>query len=318
MPRSSDAPAEENTAARGPTGNTILVVSKKTGLAMETLRAWERRYGFPKPLRKEGSNRRLYSEAEIARLLALKAAIEAGYRIGDVVEKGMDELAVMAREGRRKDKGARAEVSVEDAADLSALISLLQKDDVVGLEDRLRLAASALGPRRFVTEVAHPFVVAVGAAWAEGRIGIRHEHLASECVTTRIRQLLSSYQDMEGRPLVLLSTLPGEPHGLSLQMVALYLAVKSARPRLLGSNTPPEELVRAATELGADVVGVTITEVPDEKEMRRMVRLLRRGLPERVALWLGGKGARRVDPEGQYGQVVSTWDEVDRALEALR
>lgn len=314
-PRASEnvEPSLTASANDGGRGNTILVVSKRTGLAMETLRAWERRYGFPKPERKVGSNRRLYSEPEIERLLALKKAIEAGYRIGDVVNKSMDELVVLAREGKPKRDLTRD----VPPTDLESLLVLLERDDAVGLEDQLRHAASALGPRRFITDLAHPFVVAVGAAWVAGRIGIRHEHLASEIVTTRVRQLLSSYQDLEGRPHVLLATLPGEPHALALQMVGLYLAVKSARPRLLGASMPPEELAQAARDLHADVVGLTITPVPDKKEMRRMVRALRRALPPEVPIWLGGAGARDVDPTQEYARVIASWADIDAALEAF-
>lgn len=295
--------------------HTILVVAKKTGIAMETLRAWERRYGFPKPARKEGSNRRLYGEDDVQRLILLKRAIDAGYRIGDVVHKGMNDLSALSGDARTEPDPPPPP---REAPSLEPLLSALAQDDVPKLEDGLRHAASLLGPKRFVTEVAHPFMVAVGDAWAAGRIGVRHEHVASEAVTTRLRTLLASYQDVEGRPVVLLATLPGEPHSLALQMVGLYLAMKSARPRLVGPSTPPEELAEAARRLGAHVVGVTITSVMDKKEARKSLRVLRKALPPSIPIWLGGAGARGVDPEGELGTVVETWDDIDRALLTYR
>lgn len=75
-----------------PAGEPILVVSKRTGLPMATLRAWERRYGFPLPQRRPGTNRRLYSQLDIERLVAVKRAMESGYRVGDLLGKSLEAL----------------------------------------------------------------------------------------------------------------------------------------------------------------------------------------------------------------------------------
>lgn len=320
MYRSDDdegRPATEGSPRSEGGGHTILVVAKRTGIAMETLRAWERRYGFPRPARKEGSNRRLYADEDIHRLLLLKRAIDSGYRIGDVVHKSLADLTALSGDVRSEPEPPRREVP-HGAISIEPLLGALVRDDLPALDDGLRHAASTLGPKRFVTEVAHPFMVQVGEAWASGRIGVRHEHVASEALTTRLRHLLASYQDIEGHPVVLLATLPGEPHALALQMVGLYLAVKSARPRLVGANTPPDELAEAARRFGADVVGLSITDTTDKKEARRALKSLRKSLPARIPIWLGGDGARAVDPEGESARIVLTWDDIDRALVAAR
>lgn len=293
-------------------GSTILVASKRTGVAMETLRAWERRYGFPKPIRKEGSNRRLYSDADLEHIRAVQSALARGYRIGDVVHKPPEELAVL---GSRDQAAPREETLLAaSASSIDSLIALLKKDDAVRLEDRLRESASALGPRRFVTDLAHPFVLAVGEAWAAGELAIRHEHLATEILTTRVRQMLSTYQDLEGRPHVLLATLPGEPHAFALSLVALFLAVKSARPRLLGPSTPPEDLVAMAKALHADVVGISVTKAADRAATRRSLRALRQRLPASIPIWLGGDGAADVDPKAEFSKRLQSWEEIEVAV----
>jgi MerR family transcriptional regulator, light-induced transcriptional regulator len=290
-------------------GSTILVVSRQTGLGMETLRAWERRYGFPKPERRAGSNRRLYSATDILRLVAIRRAIDAGYRVGDAITKTIHELEVMAG-GPSK----AAEGQALTALSIDALIQILRDDDVARLEDELRKNSTILGTKRFVTELAHPFVVAVGEAWAAGTLAIRHEHLATECVTTRLRQMLAAYQDIEGDPLVLLTTLPGEPHGLGLQMVALYLAVKSARPRMLGISTPVDQIVDTARVLRADVVGLTISPNVDPETTRAALAILRSELPAHIRIWLGGAGARTVFEYAPNTHLVPSWEAIDEAL----
>jgi DNA-binding transcriptional MerR regulator/methylmalonyl-CoA mutase cobalamin-binding subunit len=279
---------------------------------MDTLRAWERRYGFPKPERRPGSNRRLYSAADVERLVLVARALEAGYRVGDVIGKTQAELDALANPRR-----ASATPERSRAFDVTRLVDLLAREDVKELEAELRHAAATLGAKRFVTELAHPFTVAVGSAWAAGRLAVRHEHLATECLTTQIRQLLSSYQDLDVRPLVLLATLPGEQHTLALQMVALYLAVSGAKPRLLGAETPALQLVDAARALDADVVGITITPSANRRLARDGIAVLERKLPEHVEVWVGGSGEAGLSFRSGRVRVVPTWSDLDAVLGAF-
>jgi DNA-binding transcriptional MerR regulator len=64
-------------------GFPIGVVCRLTGVAQETLRAWERRYGLVKPDRAGGRNR-LYSRDEIRRIALVKALVDAGHAVGSI------------------------------------------------------------------------------------------------------------------------------------------------------------------------------------------------------------------------------------------
>lgn len=314
-------PAQEAPAGAGASaepGETIRVVSMRTGLSMEVLRAWERRFGFPKPERRPGSNRRLYSRADIARLLAIQSALERGYRIGDVISKTGAELEALAGTARGAGAPALGPFDGTSSTDAKRLLALLLRDDVAGLEAELRRSAVTLGPRRFLTELAHPFVIAVGTAWADGTLSVRHEHVATECLTTRLRQMLDAYQDVESRPRVVLATLPGEWHTLPLQMVALYLAVGGAKPRVLGGPTPVSEIAETTRALDADIVGLTVTAASEAAEARRAIRTLVRALPPGVPLWVGGGGAPALELEPDTARVLTSWQALDEALAAWR
>jgi DNA-binding transcriptional MerR regulator/methylmalonyl-CoA mutase cobalamin-binding subunit len=299
--------------ARG--GSTIRVVSMQTGLPMETLRAWERRYGFPTPERRPGSNRRLYSPSDVERLLVIRRALERGYRVGDVIGKSAPDLEALVVPALSP---ARAPTTADATATVEALVELLARDRISLLENELRRAAAALGPRRFVVELAHPFAVRVGEAWAEGRLLVRHEHLATECLVTQLRNMLATYQDIQARPLVILATLPGETHTLALQMVALFVVVAGVKARLLGGPTPAQEILEAARVLKADVVGLTVTPASDRKEARKAIRSLRRALPSKVPIWLGGGGAEALRVDDESTRVVATWSSLDLAISEWR
>jgi len=283
---------------------------------MGTLRIWERRYGFPKPGRRADSNRRVYSADQIGQLQAIAVALSRGYRPSDVVHKPLAELKALL--GDPPPPQAPSPGAPSAVADVSTLLRLLAAEDVKGIEDALRFAAAALGAKRFVTDLAQPLATAVGEAWAGGKLAIRHEHVMTECLTTQLRSLLALHQVADGSPTVVLTTLPGETHTLGLQMVALYLALSAAKPRLLGANTPPEQVLAAAKSFGASVIGVAVTPAADLRETRRAMSRLSRDLPASVSLWVGGGAGALLGKLPERAEALVTWPAIDAALQRVR
>lgn len=292
--------------------SSISLVAARTGIPAMTLRAWEKRFGYPAPLRRPGSDRRVYAPADIDRLTLLRRVLERGFRIGDVVHKSLEELDELAR------PDSAAETSSESSPEVVArALALLEQDRLFVFEESVRRAAMASGPKRFITEFAHPLAIAVGEAWAAGKISVRHEHIASECLTTFTRQCLAQLQSSEAGPTVVLGCLPGEPHTLAAQFVAVYVAAWGAKPVLLGARTPIEELIAAARSTRARAVGLSVSRAGDAVRAKRAIAKLRRALSGSVALWVGGGGARALSVREDRATTVTSWDELENALAAL-
>jgi DNA-binding transcriptional MerR regulator len=75
-----------------PTGLTLKAVSQRTGIPAATLRTWERRYRFMRPIR-SASGYRLYSERDITRILHVKYLLQRGVRIGAAMAAVTDATA---------------------------------------------------------------------------------------------------------------------------------------------------------------------------------------------------------------------------------
>lgn len=298
--------------AKGPQGYSIRVASKLTGISSDTLRMWERRYGFPKPVR-NGSQVRVYTDADIERLVLIARALKAGFRSGEVIHRTADDLrALLASSGRSEAETERRTPTV------ASLLGHLIEDDPEALRDELRRSVTLLGPKHFLTEVAAPLIEAVGEAWASGRIAVRHEHLVSDVLSSKLRLLLSAYEDQPTGPTVLLCTLSDEQHGLGLEMVALYLALEGVTPRILGVNTPPDQIAEAARGLGARVIGVSVSEAAEIALTEAHLRRLLGALPSGTELWVGGKQARKLALRDARLHQIVTWAELDHAVARLR
>jgi DNA-binding transcriptional MerR regulator/methylmalonyl-CoA mutase cobalamin-binding subunit len=307
-----------NAGASSSTSYSIRVVSSQTGIPAETLRVWERRYGFPKPARRSGGGR-LYGEQDVARLHLIARAREAGYRPGDVIALSDREILRLV-----EDKAAARPTDQRSfvAPSVDQLVADIRANEVTRVRATLRSLAITLGPKVFVTDVAHPLAVAIGCAWEQGTIDVHQEHLASALVSMQLRLLLSAFEDGEGAPVVVLATLPGEAHALGLEMVAVYLAAHRATPRLLGADTPADQIARAARAMDADVIGISVSLAHESAVARPHVDALRRALADLgdTELWIGGGGAPGVIDEapGDRVRVAMTWADVDGALAAFR
>ena len=78
---------------------SIAEVERDTGLGKDTLRVWERRYGFPVPSR-DAFGERAYPPDQVQRLRLIKRLLDAGHRPGKVVSLSEPELAALMREAQ--------------------------------------------------------------------------------------------------------------------------------------------------------------------------------------------------------------------------
>ena len=288
---------------------SIRVVSRLTGINADTLRMWERRYGFPKPQRADNGSRS-YLKADVERLTLIARALKLGYRVGETIQ--LDEAQLRERLANsspsRLSRGAVQ--SVQD------LVDCVIGDEADTLRDKLRLAAANLGTRRFVTELAAPLLHDIGQAWFEGVLDVQQEHAASEVLLSIIHTTQVAYEGNLG-PVIVMTTLPRETHGLGMHLVGLYLAAGGANVRTLGTDTPPRQIALAARSFNADAVAISISVAASAAACREQLAALDEQLDKLTPLWLGGRGALRLDQLPARAICLNHWDEIDDAFAAL-
>lgn len=298
------------------TGYSIKMTAELTGISADQLRIWERRYGFPAPSRNEAGVRS-YSRKDVDRLRLIARALSSGWRARDAVTANPADLqrllASAPRDGEVLPNAALSRGKVKQ------LLERIRHNDVGGAKLLLRQLAASYGPKAFVTDLVAPLVLDVGEAWARGEFEVRHEHLTTELLASQLRLLVSAYDSgAEGSPTVLLATLPHELHTLGLEMTALYLAALGAQPRLLGANSPVEEILRSADELEADVVGISISAAAPFRQTLQQTSVLFRELPATRPLWLGGAGAAAIRDALTGAMSFSDFAALERSVEAWR
>lgn len=272
-------------------GLPIAAVERQTGLPKDTLRVWEKRYGFPQPLR-DGSGDRLYPAEQVQQLKLIRRLLDAGMRPGKVV--GLDGDALQSLLGQRSvaggDLSRTNDASYAPPAVLAPLLEAIGAHDPHALRHALGRAQLRMGLAPFVTDLVAPLAAAVGEAWVQGRFEVFEEHLFTEVITGVLRNAIASLTPPSGAhaPKVLLTTLPQELHGLGLLMVEALLALESCNCVSLGTQTPVGDVALAAAAHKADVVALSFSNVHNGATVLASLRELRAQLPPATALWVGG------------------------------
>jgi MerR family transcriptional regulator, light-induced transcriptional regulator len=289
----------------------IRAVSKLTGISVDTLRAWERRYGVVDPERDERG--RLYSDDDVERLRLLRRAVEQGHAIGRVAALPTDELrALLARGGAALPPSPAATTPV----DLSALQDAVGRFDGGAFRRELSRLAAVLPPRTLAREVALPFLHLVGEAWHEGKLGIAQEHLVSAELRSLIGALARLQPLADGAPRLVLATPEGEQHELGTLAAALVAAGAGLGAIYLGPGLPAPEIVAAAHRLGARAVVLGLT---GGAAALAAIAEVARALRSDVELWVGGAGAiEAAATAGERVVALADFDAYEKALARLR
>ena len=277
----------------------IKTVAIQTGLTQFIIRAWEKRYDVVTPLRTE-TNRRLYSDADISRLMLLRLATEAGHSIGRIAKLPTEELRRLLETGNtivQTSTAAKEDVSQETAlrSYIAACIAAIKQFHGQTLESTLFKASVAFSQPVFLEKLVAPLMWEIGEQWKAGTLRIAHEHLASAVIRTLLGNIYQGLDISAAMPNLVIATPRGQLHEIGALIAGTTAASQGWQVTYLGPNLPAEEIVGCAVQNSAKVIGLSIIYPTDDPLIANELRKLRRGVEEHVALFVGGAGAIAYD-----------------------
>ncbi len=262
---------------------SIAAVERDCGLPKDTLRVWERRYGFPNPLR-DHNDERLYPTDQVVTLRLLRRLVDAGHRPGKVVGRSNDDLSLLLR-------GLDVPAAHAMGSEAQQVLKFLGAYDAVGLREVLNAIVLRAGLGAFAAEIGPGLAEAVGAAWSRGELEIHQEHLFTEQFTTALRSAINAAQGAglpRRRPSVLFSTFPQEPHTLGLLMAEAMFTLQGCFGISLGVQTPIPEIAAAARAHNADILALSFSSIIPAPQAHAGLNELRALIPQTVEIWAGG------------------------------
>ena len=275
-------PREESGAAI-----PISAVERETALSKDTLRMWERRYGFPTPSRDQFGDR-LYPPAQVEKLRLIRRLMDKGYRPGKIIPQPFHALLELL-------SGSQVQESFNQSDFITDSIRLIGEHRVAEFRSARQSQVQNLGLRRFILEVAAPMSRAVGEAWFRGELAVFEEHLFTEVMQNLLRKWTGEARATEIKsPRVILTTFPNEQHALGLLMVEALMAMEGAECISFGVQMPVADIVYAVSAYQADIVALSFSQAYPRTRSSEGILELRKALQQHIEIWVGGGGVSRI------------------------
>jgi methanogenic corrinoid protein MtbC1 len=281
----------------------IQVAALRSGLTPEVLRAWERRYRAVAPAR-SASGQRLYSDADVERLRLMGEATAAGRRIGEIAALPVRQLQQLVAEDRAAPRpvsdGADARALLEECLDAAMAL------DVRRLEAALARALIALTAEAFADDVIAPLMHKIGERWARAEVTPAHEHLASAALRRVLGDVIRDLQSRATGPVLVVATPSRQQHELGAMVVAVAASLAGWKVTYLGPDLPVADLARAARNLDAAAIAMSLTVV--DRDAVPEVRTLRRLVGRQLPILIGGGATGRLNGQLDRAGVIRVKD----------
>ncbi len=248
-------------------------VSRRTGVSVELLRAWEARYRLLRPQRTVGGFR-LYSDLDAARVQRMRSLLGSGLS------------AAQAARGVLQEEAAGTRATTLPVGLVEELDHALLEFDEPGAHSTLDRLFSSVVQETALEDAILPELRSIGDRWAAGTVTVAQEHFASTLIRGRLLALARGWDRGRGNRAVL-ACVPGELHDIGLICFGLVLRREGWRILYLGQDTPLETAASAIKRSRATVFVATSV----ERHRFTAVADDLANLGRRVTVAIGGAGA---------------------------
>ena len=260
---------------------TIQQLSHEIGISIDTLRIWERRYGFPVPGR-DTRGHRSYTLEQVEELRIVKSLQNFGKRPGKIFSL----LPAQRRELLKK----LSSQSLPNDTELCRLAYELRPDRIALELDKQR---QRMGLVDFIHQYAVPLLQILDHGWASGQISIAREHLISDQLENLLRSELTGHTTRECSSILFL-TLSGERHKLGL-LLAAVLFEKAGVPAIwLSEELPLSEVPALAADLGVNGLALSFSGHYSLRQAKQDLSSLRKGLDPAIKIIAGGHAVQQI------------------------
>ena len=259
---------------------TIQQLSKEIGIGIDTLRIWERRYGFPVPGR-NGRGHRSYSGDQVDELRIVKKLQSLGFRPGKIFALSSAERRELLTEALGQERPPN-----------KAMQQLTKEYAPSQIDEELRTQLQKLGLANFVHQFAVPLLKALDQGWTEGSLSIAREHLISDRLEQLLREQLSKGQAAKSEKKLLFLTLSGERHKLGLLLAAVLFHAEGIECLFLNEELPLSEIPQLVNELRVDGVALSFSGHYSTRQAKSDLASLRNQLDPKIKLISGGQAVQ--------------------------
>lgn len=277
--------------------NGIKIAALKSGLTPHVIRIWEKRYSAVVPDRTP-TNRRLYSDESIQRLVHLADLTRNGHSIGNIAnlsDEKVSELHCTLSPSLLNQTG-QANTDQQYAQAVKATLTAISNFDQKSLEKTFDAVVKKSGYSALIEKVLIPLIQNVGKLWHDGEITTAEEHAATSFIKDYLCVSARSFSASSNAPKLLITTPHGQLHELGAVIAASQARKLGWQVIYLGTSLPPEEIAGAAEKLDARAIILSIIYPLDDLQINTHLRKLRSQLDCKIPIIVGGAKSKLYTP----------------------
>lgn len=281
-------------------------VERETGLSKDILRAWERRYGFPRPQR-DAHGERAYTPDQIDKLRLLRRLTERGLRPGKIIDLDLAQLEDLRR---------THDITPSPAGEVGTFLDSLRDHDVIVLRSLLAQALMRKGLSAFVIDTLVPLSEQLSDARVRGEVEEFEIRLCLELMQGVLQSAIQAIQHQGAPPCIILGSLQGDSRTIDRLMLEALLAVGGALCVPLGAGLTPRDVASAAATHRAHIVmmATPCADLQAGKALCELRALLHAGME----LWSLGRNPLRLRTQPHGLRSASTMEQIPAMLQQWR
>lgn len=260
---------------------TIQQLSQELNLGVDTLRIWERRYGFPQPTRDSRGHRR-YPVDQLDTLRTVCKLQKLGHRPNKIFALNHDE--------RQNILDQTQEVTQPELANYE---DLMLSGSSAKIENKLRSYLTVNGLQDLISERIIPLTRIMGHHWIDGKLTIAREHMISDLMSDILKEQLLLPHQKKAEQTIIFLTLSGERHKLGLLMSAALFHQLGINCLLIQEELPLMEVPQLATDTSTDAVALSFSSHYSLRQAKKDLATLRSRLDPGTKIIAGGQAFQK-------------------------
>lgn len=284
------APKQDNQVPK----YSVKQAAELTGLTLNQVRLWERRYKLVSPERADNGYR-LYSQLDLEILRFARRETQKGISIQVIADQIRTDHDAVMKQLREEKRITPRKVFASDPRRLpnyDLMIHAISNGDTQKFEHLLIQAQAGKSFSEALRNVDLPILARIGELTMRNEINITGSHLASAIIRRRILSQVQNLGSPKGVKPVILACAPDDYHELGLLCCMLELTQQMVASLYLGPNVPLEEISHYCETLEPRAILLSVVAPIDDAEAERIAGHLSK-IPGDIPIGLGGYEAEK-------------------------